>query len=159
MKAKENEKRNIIEKARLYAICRCQSENVDLDGKPPVFKVTPDNIREYMDQDSYQEWSFWNELVDLEMHLGEVYVKNISGKAPIVFDTESYGAREQEEYTARVDFLKELEEVIELLVVYTDDEGRKMIEGKVPWMAITDIEGWKERFLAFRPEKKEPDQS
>ena len=158
LKAKENEKRDIIEKARLYAVFRCQYEQVDLDGLPSIFKVTPDNIREYMDQDSYQEWSFWNELVDLEMHLGEVYVKNVFGKAPIVYDAESYGDPEHEDYTARVDFLKDQEEVIELLIVYTDDEGRKMIEGKVPWMAITDLEAWKERFRTFRPEKLEPDQ-
>ena len=158
LKAKENEKRDIIEKARLYAVFRCQCEQVNLDGQPSIFKVTPDNIREYMDQDSYQEWSFWNELVDLEMHLGEVYVKNVFGKAPIVFDAESYGKSEQEDYTARVDFLKDQEEVVELLIVYTDDEGRKLIEGKVPWMAITDLETWKERFLTFRPEKPEPDQ-
>lgn len=157
LKAKETEKREIIEKARLYAVARCESERVNLDGQISVFKVTPDNIREYMDQDSYQEWLFWNELVDLEMHLGEVYVKSVFGKAPIVFDTESYGAPEQEDYTARVDFLKDLEDVIELLIVYTDDEGRKLIEGKVPWIAITDPEGWKTRFLAFRPEKPEPE--
>ena len=158
LKAKENEKRDIIEKARLYAVFRCQCERVNLDGMPSVFKVTPDNIREYMDQDSYQEWSFWNEMVDLEMHLGEVYVKNVFGKSPIVYDTESYGDSEQEDYTARVNFLKDQEEVVELLIVYTDDEGRKMIEGKVPWMAITDLEAWKSRFLTFRPEKPEPDQ-
>ena len=158
LKAKDNEKRDIIEKARLYAVFRCQYEQVNLDGQASVFKVAPDNIREYMDQDSYQEWLFWNELVDLEMHLGEVYVKNVFGKAPIVFDADSYGLPGQEDYTSRVDFLKDLEDVVELLIVYTDDEGRKMIEGKVPWMAITDPESWETRFLAFRPEKPEPDQ-
>lgn len=157
-KAKTAEQKNIIEKARTYAAFRCDTEQVNLDGKTPVFKFLPDNIREYMNQDSYQEWTFWNELANLEMHVGEVYVRKITSKAPVLFDPASYENPEFQDYTDRINFLKEQEDVIELLIVFTDDDGRKMIEGQVPWMAITDFDAWKEKYLAFRDPKPEPDQ-